>query len=139
MINAKAQEDFRTQLAVGVKRPQLARDAFTPSPPGAFDALPEELSSSVTRGLDALAPGTQRMVMDYLRKRLSRDRDVDDEEETDVRGDANVGNPGIGSEVLDFLRDAGVDPAICQRVEQMLAAGNGDGTLTHGSDVARRS
>jgi hypothetical protein len=105
MINAKAQEDFRTQLAVGVKRPQLARDAFTPSPPGAFDALREELSSSVTRGLDALAPGTQRMVMDYLRKRLSRDHDLDDEEETDVRGDADPGSGDLGSQILDFLHD----------------------------------
>jgi hypothetical protein len=45
MVNDRALEDFRTQVAVGVKRPQLARDAFAPSPAGAFDAaLPPELS-----------------------------------------------------------------------------------------------
>ena len=37
MINDRSLEDFRTQLAVGVKRPQLARDAFTPQPAGASE------------------------------------------------------------------------------------------------------
>jgi hypothetical protein len=99
MINDRSLEDFRTQLAVGVKRPQLARDAFTPQPAGAFDAMPPELSSSVRKGLDALSRDSQRMVRDYLHKRLGRDRDLDDD---DQAGDADVGNPGIGSKFAIF-------------------------------------
>jgi hypothetical protein len=81
MINNRAVEDFKVQCAVGVERPTLARDAFT-NPQGAFDAMPAELSRSVTRGLDALSRDSQRMVRDYLHKRLSRDQELDDEDDS---------------------------------------------------------
>jgi hypothetical protein len=83
-----------------------------------------------------LALTDMRMVMDYLRKRLGRDRDLDDEEETDVRGDADPGAGDLGSQILDFLHDAGVDPKVCERVKALLDAGNGDGTLriSHGDE-----
>jgi hypothetical protein len=135
MVNHKSLQDFKTQVAIGMRRPQLAPDAFAPSPPGAFDAaLSEGLSSSVTRGLDALEPRTQKLVMDYLRGRLGRDRNDPDEEETDIRSDADVGAGDLGSQILDFLHDAGVDPKICERVEQLLDAGNGTLRITHRGD-----
>jgi hypothetical protein len=128
MINRPALEDFQTPCAIGVKRPQLAPNAFT-NPQGAFDAMPEELSERVTRGLDALSDDSARQVHDYLGKRFARDHDLDDEEE---------GNSGaLGERICDLLESANVDPMIVDSVRELLAAGGGgDGTLhiTHRSD-----
>jgi hypothetical protein len=126
MINCPALEDFRTQCAIGVRRPTLAPNAFT-NPQGAFDAMPEELSPSAIRGLDALSPSSQRLVLDHLRKRLGGDQDLD-EADTD-RGD-------IGERILAMLESANVDSAIIDAVRELIDASADDGTLriTHQGD-----
>jgi hypothetical protein len=129
MVSGRALNDFRTQIAVGVKRPQLARDAFS-NPPGAFDAaMPEQLSSSVRKGLDALSRDSQRLVRDYLHKRLGRDQELDDEEDNGQFGRVDIGAGDLGEQVVELLEGAGVDPQIVERVKAMVAASRGDGTL----------
>jgi hypothetical protein len=136
MINDKAVQDFQIPRAIGVRRPRLAPDAFN-NPQGAFDAMPPQLSQQVTRGLDALSRDSQRLVRDYLHKRLGRDQDPDAGEEEDIAkpGGPDIGAGDFGAQVVKLLEGAGVDPQIVERVKAMLAASNeGDGTLrlTHG-------
>jgi hypothetical protein len=133
MVSDRALDDFRMQRALGVSRPQL--HAF--DPPGAFDAMPArlrkgardqegELPAHISKQLDVISDSSARQLLSHLKRRFAHDEEEADDHQA---RDADVGNPGIVSEVVDFLRDCGIDPKICQRVEQMLDAGNSDGTL----------
>jgi hypothetical protein len=122
MISRPALEDFQTQLAVGVKRPALAPDAFRSSPQGAFDAMPEGLSERVTKGLDQLSDDAARRVHSYLSRRFAHDDDDPDAEQ-----ESNGG--ALGARICDLLESANVDPGIVDSVRELLAAGNGDGDL----------
>jgi hypothetical protein len=122
MINAPALEDFQTQLAVGVRRPQLAPNAFSSNPQGAFDAMPEGLSERVTKGLDQLSDDAARRVHSYLSRRFAHDDDDPDAEQ-----ESNGG--ALGERICDLLESANVDPEIVDSVRELLAASDGDGDL----------
>jgi hypothetical protein len=120
---------------------EAGREPKSLSPLGAYDAAPRkgardqegELPSHIARQIDAIGDSSAKQLLSHLKRRFARD-----EEEADDRqaGDADVGNPGLGAAILDFLRDAGVDPKVCERVEQILETGGGDGTLriSHGEE-----
>jgi hypothetical protein len=150
MVSVKSQARWRAELAAG-KRPKLTRADFDPSLTGAFDEMtPElrrriamdrrsrgardqegELPAHIARQVDVLSDGSARQLHQHLSRRFARDRDLDGEED-DIGGDADPGAGDLGSQILDFLHDAGVDPKICERVKALLDAGNGDDQVPAG-------
>jgi hypothetical protein len=138
MIKPHALQEFRRQVAAGVKRPVL--------PEGAFDARPSrirrrlaqdaaltpekitsekpavaDLSSSVRKALDAMSRPTR----DALRNYLSRDTDPDEP--------ATLPTPALDEEEVDrvcgLLEQAGVPEEAISKVREMLAGEEGDGDL----------
>jgi hypothetical protein len=141
MVNDRALQDFKTQVAIGVSKPQLQCGAFAPSPAGAFDQMPPELSPSVMKGLDALSRDSARQVHDYLRKRLGRDQDPSVLPSSGMPQQMDQEEPDWLERLCAILEESNVPDDTIRKVREMAAGLGGDGTLhiTHrgvtGDDV----
>jgi hypothetical protein len=116
MIKPKALEWFKEECRQGRPPDHL--------PEGAFDAMPPELSPqiqpgqldpSTARALDALSASTRAAIVNHLGRKRGTARDAD-------LPDNNNGGASLAQKICGFL-DGKVDPAVLQRVEEMLQAG----------------
>jgi hypothetical protein len=85
-------------------------------------ARDQELPAHIAKQVDALSDDSAMRIARHISKRFARDQELDD-------GQEGGNDINLGERICELLESANVDPEIVDSVKELLAAGDGDGTL----------